>query len=189
MTVIVSILDLVSQNLTELVLSQLGIELSWIRRWDPVDVAFLEELLLLCWTIIDVWVNSAVQATFTQICWSRRLFSLFLYFSISTVPNTSDWDRGWALCMVTYLSRNTKSPLWIFSIKICLNGEEKDSIQVCQMSSVPSQEKANLIVGTISSFNNFALLFLTATSEFYLRYMCIRLLIGCHNKYMLVMFA
>ena len=51
MTVIVSILDLVSQNLTELVLSQLGIELSWIRRWGPVDVAFLEELLFLCWLL------------------------------------------------------------------------------------------------------------------------------------------
>ena len=50
-TVTIIILDLVSQNLTELVPSQLGIELSWVRRWDPVDVAFLEELLLLCWTL------------------------------------------------------------------------------------------------------------------------------------------
>ena len=46
-----SILDLVSQNLTELVPSQLGIELSWIRRWGPVDVALLEEFLFLCWTL------------------------------------------------------------------------------------------------------------------------------------------
>ena len=41
------ILDLVTQNLTKLVLCQLSIEFSWIGRWGPVNVGFLEKHLLL----------------------------------------------------------------------------------------------------------------------------------------------
>ena len=70
MTVIVSILDLVSQNLTELVLSKLGVECSWIRRWDPVDFAFLEELLLLCWTLrtgLHIFMTGKSKRSFAKI--------------------------------------------------------------------------------------------------------------------------